>query len=195
MIGLPPGVTTTWAGSTAIPRGCATSAAIASRSSRDARGRGVVGLAVAQRPAPGLDHVLRRVEVGLADLQVDDLPPLRLQRPRLRQHRERRLRPQARHPLRQLHPTPPLPGTGTRFPLHHTPKLWPAARPTPRPHEHLALSYISEERLEFLDARKITETSEWYGITEEVSSRRGDEYGVDRSEQRGNEAGVERDAG
>ena len=77
MIGFPPGVTTTCSGRTSMPRLRATSSAMASRKLRDTGGRGVVRVPVAQRLAPGLDDVGRRIEVGLADLEVDDLasPP------------------------------------------------------------------------------------------------------------------------
>ena len=44
-------------------------------------GRGVVRLSGPQRLDARLDDVRRRVEVGFADLQMDDAAPLRLQRP------------------------------------------------------------------------------------------------------------------
>jgi hypothetical protein len=46
-----------------------------------------------ERAAAGLDDVGRRIEVRLADLEVDDVAALRLETLRLRQHRERRLGP------------------------------------------------------------------------------------------------------
>ncbi len=63
--------------------------------------RAVVGVAVAQRAHAGLDDVLRRPEVGLADLEVDHAPAGRLERLRPRQHLERGLGPEPAHALRQ----------------------------------------------------------------------------------------------
>jgi hypothetical protein len=63
-----------------------------------------VGLPVTQRPAAGLDDVGGGVEVGLADLEVDDLVPPGLERLGLREHREGGLRPQPLHSPRQFHP-------------------------------------------------------------------------------------------
>ena len=88
---------------------------------RDAGCRGVVGVSVSQRPAASLDDVGWRVEVWLADLQVDNLPPLSLERPGLRKHGEGRLGSQALHPSRKLHPNSPLLGLEAQRPLHHTP--------------------------------------------------------------------------
>ncbi len=50
--------------------------------------RGIAMLAVAQRLDGRLDDMRRRLEVGLADAKVDDVPPLALQLGGLRQHRE-----------------------------------------------------------------------------------------------------------
>src|SRR5918995_935717 len=63
----------------------------------------VVGVPVAQSFATGLDDMLRRIEVGFADLEVDDLTALRLQGFRFRQDRKSRLRSQTLHPPRQIH--------------------------------------------------------------------------------------------
>jgi hypothetical protein len=57
----------------------------------------------AQRPAAGLDDMGRRIEVGFADLEVDDLTPLCLQSLRFSQDRKSRLCPQTLHPPRQFH--------------------------------------------------------------------------------------------
>ena len=61
-------------------------------------GRGpVVGPALVQGLGGGLDHVGGGVEVGLADLQVDDVFALGFQGPRLDQHFEGGFGAQARH--------------------------------------------------------------------------------------------------
>src|SRR5215203_3549547 len=66
-------------------------------------GGSVVGMSVAQGIATGLHYVGRRIEVGFADLEMDDLTPLRLQSLRLRQDRKGRLRTQTLHPPRPFH--------------------------------------------------------------------------------------------
>jgi hypothetical protein len=58
-----------------------------------------VGGAAAQGLHAGLDDVGGRVEIGLADLEVDDVAALGFQRPRPHQHLEGGLGAQARHPL------------------------------------------------------------------------------------------------
>ena len=68
--------------------------------------RAVVRLARAHRRAAGLDDVRRGREVRLADLEVDDVAPRALQRPRPRQHRERGLRPELSDPARQRRSRP-----------------------------------------------------------------------------------------
>src|SRR5262249_49237640 len=70
---------------------------------RDARRRRIVGVAGAERRRRRVDDVGRRVEIGLTDLQVDDLPSLGLEGARSCEHLERRLRPQPAHPFGQLH--------------------------------------------------------------------------------------------
>ena len=50
-----------------------------------------------QRADTGFHDVLGCIEIGLADLHMDDLPALRLQGPRLRQHLEGRLGAQVHH--------------------------------------------------------------------------------------------------
>jgi hypothetical protein len=47
----------------------------------------------------GFRDVAGRVEVGLADLEMDDVAALRLQGPRAYEDLERGLRSQPRHPL------------------------------------------------------------------------------------------------
>ena len=56
-----------------------------------------------ERALGGVLDVSGRVEIGLADLEVNDLAPLALQRLRARQHLERRLRPEPAHPFRHVH--------------------------------------------------------------------------------------------
>jgi hypothetical protein len=56
---------------------------------------------VAQRLRRGLDDVRRGREVGLADLEMDDPPPLRLERARPGERLERRLGPEPREAARQ----------------------------------------------------------------------------------------------
>ena len=95
MIGLPPGATQTFPRSTGMPRVRETSAAMASRKLRQPQGRHVMGVAIAQRLNAGLGDVGRRVEVRLADLEMDDLPTFGLQGTGTREHVERALRPDA----------------------------------------------------------------------------------------------------
>src|SRR5262249_33242227 len=56
-----------------------------------------------ERLAPGLDDMGGSGEVGLADAEIDDRPPLRLERLGARQNLECRLRPERRHPSRHRH--------------------------------------------------------------------------------------------
>ena len=65
---------------------------------RDAGERRVVGGALVERPLGGRPHVRRRIEVGLADLEVDDRMPLRLERPGAGADLERALGPDRPHP-------------------------------------------------------------------------------------------------
>jgi len=60
-------------------------------------------LAVAQASYPGLDDVGRRIEIGLADLQVNDLPALGFQGLGLSQNLERSFCAEPGHTLCQLH--------------------------------------------------------------------------------------------
>jgi len=53
--------------------------------------RAIVRLPGAHRRRCSLAHVRRSFEVGLADLQMDHVPPLALELPRPRQHAERAL--------------------------------------------------------------------------------------------------------
>ncbi len=63
--------------------------------------RVVVRVAVMQCIHGGIDDVRRRIEIGFADLQVDDVSTLPLQRPGSYQDFKRRFRTQLRHPLGQ----------------------------------------------------------------------------------------------
>ena len=51
-------------------------------------GGSVLGLAVLQRADAGLDDVRRRGKIGLADLEVKDVPSLPLERTRARENLE-----------------------------------------------------------------------------------------------------------
>jgi len=62
----------------------------------------VVGIALVHGFASGIDDVLRCVEVGLADLEVDDIPALAFQLLGPRENRESGLRAQTFHALCQL---------------------------------------------------------------------------------------------
>ena len=73
-------MTKTCAGSTANPLRADASAAIASRSAGRPGERRVVGRPGVERSLGRLADVRRRVEIGLADLQVDDRATLRLER-------------------------------------------------------------------------------------------------------------------
>src|SRR5437867_488312 len=79
---------------------------------RQAGRRAVVRVSVAKRLRPGLDDVRRRREIRLTDLEVDDPPPLRLERRRPREHLERRLRPEPLEAARQH---------GGNYPYHDAP--------------------------------------------------------------------------
>jgi len=65
----------------------------------DPAGRGVVRIAVLHGADRGLDDVVGRGEVRLADLEVDDPLALGLELARPRQHLERSLGAETRHPL------------------------------------------------------------------------------------------------
>ena len=56
-----------------------------------------MSLAALQGRNTGRDDRRGRVEVGFADLKVDDVPSLRLERPRLREDLESGLRSESRH--------------------------------------------------------------------------------------------------
>ena len=79
MMGLAPGVTTISSGATGMLRVPPTSLAIASRSSGRPGGGAVVRGAVVEGPLGRVADVGGRVEVGLADLEVDDLLALPLE--------------------------------------------------------------------------------------------------------------------
>ena len=103
MIGLAPGVTTTLAGSTWKPRRCVESFGDRLAQHGQAERRAVVGPAVVERLLGRVADVHRRVEVGLADLEVDDVVTLRLPRAGARRSLERGLGADADHALRELH--------------------------------------------------------------------------------------------
>ena len=97
MIGLAPGVTTTFSGSVLMPRTSRLLRAMASRNSGNPAVGAVVGEPVADGRHPRFDDVARRVKVGFADFQVDDLPALGLKGAGLGQHLESALGPQVMH--------------------------------------------------------------------------------------------------
>ena len=97
MMGLAPGVTTTCCQSVSMPRTSRLLRATAWRSSGQA-GRGpVVRVAVLEGLHAGGHDVLRRIEVGLADFQVDDFPALGFQSAGFRQHLKGAFSPQTAH--------------------------------------------------------------------------------------------------
>jgi len=59
-------------------------------------------MAVGERLAAGLDDVLRRREIGLADPEIDDRAALCCERVCARQHLERGLGPEPAHPSGHL---------------------------------------------------------------------------------------------
>jgi len=101
MIGLAPGVMTTWSGVNG--NAARLGDVVRDRFTRlqNPGRRRVVGVAVAQRPDRRLLDVLGCVKIRLADLQVNDRAPLRLERAGAREHLERGLRAEIRHPLRE----------------------------------------------------------------------------------------------
>ena len=103
MIGLPPGTTETCSGPTRMPRVRLTYAAIASRSSGRPCGGAVVRPALVERLLGGFHDVARGGEIGLADLQVDDVLALRFQRAGPHQHIEGGFHPDAVHAFREFH--------------------------------------------------------------------------------------------
>ena len=114
---LPPTVTNTWTGSTAKPLRAEASAAIASRRAGMPGERRVVRRAGVERRLGRLADVGRRVEVGLADLEVDDRAALGLERAGAGGHLERALGADRAHPCRDPH--------GLRPPTHGS--IWRSA--------------------------------------------------------------------
>ncbi len=76
---------------------------MASRKAGQPERRAVMGPAGIERSLGGFAHVDRRIEVGLADLQVDDIDARRLQRLGPCRGFEGRLRAEVAHPLRHPH--------------------------------------------------------------------------------------------
>ena len=105
MIGLPPGVTTTLA--RAVRRAPRAVDVVGDRLAQIGLPgrRAVVRPAVAQGVDAGLDDVGGRVEVGLADLEVDDVAPLRLERAGADQDFKRGFGPEPLHSGRESHLT------------------------------------------------------------------------------------------
>ena len=103
MMGLAPGVTTTSSVATGMLAGALHVLDDGLPQLGEARGRPVVGRPAVERPLGRLADVGRRVEVGLADLEVDDLLALPLEGLRARQDLEGRFRAEPRHPIREVH--------------------------------------------------------------------------------------------
>ena len=83
-----PGATTTRPGSTVMPRVPREVCGDRLAQLGEARRGAVARVAVAQRPGCGLDDVGRRVDAGLADLEVQHRAPLRLERAGACEHLE-----------------------------------------------------------------------------------------------------------
>ena len=66
-------------------------------------------MAIGKRLAAGLDDIIRRAEIGLADPEIDDRLALRFQRLGPTQYLERRFRSQASNPFSKLHVRIPFP--------------------------------------------------------------------------------------
>ncbi len=81
---------------------------VALPSLRQPRRRAVAGEAVLHRLVCGIDDVVRRLEVGLADLEVDDIAALFLKLAGPRQHLKRCLGAKPAHSLREFHDRTPL---------------------------------------------------------------------------------------
>ena len=88
MVGLPPGRIMTFSGETSTPVVVSVRRTTASRVAKQAVGRRVAVMAVAQRLDRRLDDVLRRLEVGLADAEIDDVLALVRESGRPREHGE-----------------------------------------------------------------------------------------------------------
>jgi hypothetical protein len=114
MIGFPPGVTTTRSGSTAGPRDVAGNRCA---QLRQAGRRIVVGVALLERRRRGVDDVGRRIEVWLADLEMNDLAALCLERLCAGEHLKRCLGAEARHPAGQSHRSLPPSATSNQTPV------------------------------------------------------------------------------
>ena len=88
MVGLPPGMIITSSGETSTLEALVQVGRHRLAQRRDAVRRRVAVMAVAQRLDRGLDDVLGRAEIRLADAEIDDVAALRGQRVGARQHRE-----------------------------------------------------------------------------------------------------------
>ena len=88
MVGLPPGMIITSSGDTFDLEALVQVGGDRLAQRRDAVRRRVAVMAVADRLDGGFLDVLGRLEVGLADAEVDDVAALRGERVRARQHRE-----------------------------------------------------------------------------------------------------------
>ena len=88
MVGLPPGMIITLVGRHLDLEALVQVGGDRLAQRRDAVRRRVAVMAVAQRLDRGLDDVIGRAEIGLADAEIDDVAALRGQRIGARQHGE-----------------------------------------------------------------------------------------------------------
>src|SRR4029453_6697997 len=91
--------------------------------------------ALMQRIACRVDDVCRCIEIGLPNLEMDDVAPLGLQRSRLHQHFECSLGAETRHPLRETKFAGFLHGTDyarTKSSLNHQYSTFPRKRCGPQ---------------------------------------------------------------
>ena len=88
MVGLPPGMIITLVGRDLDLEALVQIGGDRLAQRRDAVGRRVAVMAVAQRLDRGLDDKLGRAEIGLADAEIDDVAALRGKRVGAREHRE-----------------------------------------------------------------------------------------------------------
>ncbi len=103
MIGLPPGTTQTFGAVTSMPRVRGDVLRDRVAALRQPRCRTVAGPAVVERLFGRLLDVRRRREVGLPDLEVDDVAALRLERAGPGQHLEGGFGPDPGHAFGELH--------------------------------------------------------------------------------------------
>ena len=97
MMGLPPGTMTTSSGVTFTRRGLTDVLSDGLAQLRQARRRSVVRKAFVKGVTSRVDNVARGIEIGLSDLEMDDVAALCLERSRLHQYFEGGLGAETRH--------------------------------------------------------------------------------------------------